>query len=218
MREANRAVERTIREIKESKADKDVTRQARERLEHSKETVQKAVQKSERKQRSRSRKKKQATQSPASNQPIAVGDRVRMDEGDTIGDVVEISGKHAVVAFNSMQMKTELGRLVRVGGKAKQEVRVRQQSGGASTLSVQAIKSRLDIRGKRADEAMSEIVPFVDRAMAAGASRLEVVHGKGTGALRSVLHDYLDTMSGHLRYEEAPITEGGAGVTRILFD
>ena len=65
---------------------------------------------------------------------------------------------------------------------------------------------------------MSAIVPFVDRALAAGAARLEVVHGKGTGALRSVLHDYLSTVEGIRHFEEAPITEGGAGVTHIYFE
>lgn len=218
MREANRTVEKTIREIKESSADPERTKQARQRLERTKEKVQNAAKKTERKQETR-KKQKRRTQAPPdlAPGPIQIGDRVRMDDGQATGEVLELKGKRAVVAFGSMQVKTVLDRLVRVGGKAKQEVRVRQ-SGSAGSLQVQTVSTRLDIRGQRADEAMSAIVPFVDRALAAGAARLEVVHGKGTGALRSVLHDYLSTVEGIRHFEEAPITEGGAGVTHIYFE
>ena len=64
---------------------------------------------------------------------------------------------------------------------------------------------------------MSEIVPFIDRGIGSGVSRVEVLHGKGTGALRQLLHDYLSSAPGISRYEEAPIMEGGAGVTHIYF-
>ncbi|NBW94936.1 MAG: hypothetical protein EBR20_11410 [Bacteroidetes bacterium] len=112
---------------------------------------------------------------------------------------------------------TGLEQLVKVGRKRRQEVRVKQSVTDAGTLSVHAVATRLDIRGRRADEALSEIVPFLDRALAAGVSRVEVVHGKGTGALRGVLHDYLATMDGVSDVSEAPIAEGGAGVTHIRF-
>ncbi|MBT4602520.1 MAG: Smr/MutS family protein, partial [Bacteroidetes Order II. Incertae sedis bacterium] len=62
------------------------------------------------------------------------------------------------------------------------------------------------------------VVPFVDRGMAAGLSRMEVVHGKGTGALRQILHEILGSMDGVKGFEEAPLSEGGAGVTIIHFD
>ena len=131
--------------------------------------------------------------------------------------VLEMKKNQVLVAFASMQMKIDLDRLIRVGGKSKQEVKVRGASTTASGLSVQSVSTRLDIRGKRADEALAEIVPFVDRALAAGVERIEVLHGKGTGALRSVLHDFLSTVDGISRFDEAPIMEGGAGVTHIHF-
>ncbi|MDA0875402.1 MAG: Smr/MutS family protein [Bacteroidetes bacterium] len=216
VREANRAVEKTIREIKESAADPERTREARQRLDRTRDKVEQAARKVERKQETRKQKERK-TQAPpdASPGPVRVGDRVRMEDGEAVGEVLELMGRKARVAFGSIQATTSLDRLVRVGGKARQEVRVRQT--GNAQLSVTAVSTRLDIRGMRVDEALSDIVPFIDRAMASGVSRVEVIHGKGTGALRSVLHDFLGTVGGVHHFEEAPISEGGAGVTHIHF-
>ena len=217
MRDANRAVEKTIREIKESAADPERTKAARKQLEETKQKVEKAVQKTEKKRQKRKKKTARPAPEPALRGPIQIGDQVRVGDGQTVGEVVELSGRRAVVAFDSMQMKTTVEQLVKVGRKRRQEVRVKQSVTDAGTLSIHAVATRLDIRGRRADEALSEIVPFLDRALAAGVSRVEVVHGKGTGALRGVLHDYLTTMDGVSDVSEAPIAEGGAGVTHIRF-
>ena len=219
MKEANRAVEKTIREIKESAADPERTKEARKKLEQSKQKVKQAAEKTEKQQATRKKKKRRRQPAPEQvSGPITVGDQVRMEDGQATGEVLELKGSQAVVVFGSMQMKTRLDRLIKVGGKAKQQVRVRHSATASGALNVHSVSTRLDIRGRRADEALSEIVPFVDRALAAGVSRVEVVHGKGTGALRSVLHDFLATVDGVRHFKEAPIMEGGAGVTHVHFD
>ena len=187
---------------------------ARTNIEAEKTRLEKEIDRSVRKNRSRG---KESRKGGVDKTPIRVGDRVKMDDAQTIGEVVELEKKSALVAFGSVQLKVKLDRLVRVGGKLKQEVRVKQQSSESGVLSVHSVKTRLDIRGKRVDEAMSEIVPFIDRGIGSGVSRVEVLHGKGTGALRQLLHDYLSSAPGISRYEEAPIMEGGAGVTHIYF-
>ena len=218
VRDANRAVERTIREIKESGADRKTTSQAREKLEKTKVSLARETKRSESKGRSRKRKKvSKALSAPRVAGPIRVGDQVRMIDGQTVGEVLELEGDQAVVAFASVQMKTEIERLIKVAGKPKQEVRVRKSSSTDSRLRIQSAAIRLDIRGRRVDEAFSEITPFVDQAMAAGIERAEVLHGKGTGALRSALHEYLANTDSVSHFEEAPINEGGAGVTLIYF-
>jgi len=216
MKEANRTIEKTIREIKESAANPERTKAARKRLETTKKKFEQGVQKTEIKQKQR-RKKRLKPATPSAAGPIQVGDQVRMEDGQAVGEVVELSGKRAVVAFDSLQMKTELDRLVKVGRRPKQQVRVSQSAAASGKLNVASVNTRLDIRGKRADEALSEIVPFIDRALAAGAARVEIVHGKGTGALRSVLHEYLATQEGIREFGEAPIAEGGAGATHVRF-
>jgi len=211
---ANRAVEKAVRDIREADASKEVVASARTEIEAEKTRLVKEISRSVRKNRSRG---KESREGGIDKTPIRVGDRVKMDDAQTVGEVVGLEKKSALVAFGSVQLKVKLDRLVRVGGKLKQEVRVKQQSSESGMLSVHSVKTRLDIRGKRVDEAMSEIVPFIDRGIGSGVSRVEVLHGKGTGALRQLLHDYLASAPGISRYEEAPIMEGGAGVTHIYF-
>ncbi len=211
---ANRTIEQAIREIKEAGASKTATISARKGIEDAKTLLQKEIERSTKKKRARGRSN---SPNPQEHVPIKMGDRVRMEDAQTIGEIVEIEGKTAVVAFGSMQMRIDLNRLIRVGGKAKQEVRVRQSLAGDGKLSIHSVKTRLDIRGKRVDEAFSEIIRFLDQGLGAGVQRLEVLHGKGSGALRLALHEYLETAPGISRFEEAPLAEGGAGVTHIYF-
>lgn len=214
LRDANKAVEQTIREIKESGADRMKTLEARKNLERTRQKLDAESRRAVQKKIARKKKK----DDPANaKEPIALGDRVRMDDGQAVGDVIELDSTRALVAFGSMQLRTTLKRLVRIGGKSKQKVSVKQSYSTDGGLHVHPVKLRLDIRGKRADEALSEIVPFLDRANAAGLERVEILHGKGTGALRQVLQEYLDTLDGIARYDEAPIEEGGAGVTLVFF-
>lgn len=211
---ANKSIEQAIREIKESAASKTVTVSSRKNIQEAKSMLQKEITRSTKKKQAR---RKSGNDLSGQNVPIRIGDRVRMDGAETIGEIVELEGKTAVVAYGSMQMKIELSRLVRIGGKAKQEVKVRQSLGFDGRLSIQSVQTRLDIRGQRVDEAFALIVRFLDQGLGAGVQRLEILHGTGSGALRKAVHQYLDSAGGILRYEEAPLSEGGAGVTHIYF-
>ncbi len=75
------------------------------------------------------------------------------------------------------------------------------------------IRQRLDIRGKRADIAISELENYLDKALLNSTDIVEVVHGKGTGALRKSVHDYLRTSPIIAHYERANEDQGGDGMT-----
>lgn len=55
---------------------------------------------------------------------------------------------------------------------------------------------RLDLRGKRADQALGELSQYLDRALLSGREGVEIVHGRGTGALRKEVHAFLKTFPG----------------------
>jgi DNA mismatch repair protein MutS2 len=117
-----------------------------------------------------------------------------------------------VVAQGSMRLRVKAARLTRVGRKKQQTVSVRQVQ---SAVPVASARSRIDLRGQRVDEALGEVARFVDEAIRTGQSRLEILHGKGTGALRQAIHEQLGTMPEIASFEEAPLNEGGAGVTIV---
>ncbi|MFW6315332.1 MAG: Smr/MutS family protein, partial [Desulfohalobiaceae bacterium] len=73
----------------------------------------------------------------------------------------------------------------------------------------------LDLRGKRSEEAEAELSRFLDQALLQGRQELEVIHGRGTGALRQVVHDMASSFPGVQGYALAPEDRGGDGVTII---
>lgn len=87
---------------------------------------------------------------------------------------------------------------------------LRRESGEAASL-------RLDLRGMRADQALGEVERFLDKALLAGFSEVEIVHGRGTGALRREVHEFLRTFPAVEHFAVAPEDRGGDGMTIVNF-
>ncbi len=94
--------------------------------------------------------------------------------------------------------------------------------GGASWASgqdadggEQAVKLEVDVRGFRADEAVAEVDRFLDRALLEGVPRVRIIHGKGTGALRTAITRMLQGHGGVRSFGQAAQWEGGAGATTV---
>jgi len=77
------------------------------------------------------------------------------------------------------------------------------------------ISSDVDLRGMRADQAEGEVIAALDAAVVADLPFLRIIHGKGTGALRSVVQDLLGQDSRVARHALAPPDQGGSGVTIV---
>jgi DNA mismatch repair protein MutS2 len=203
--EANARVERTIREIREADAAKDTTREARDRLDSFRESVERARRK---RRPERSTVKRESTPTP-----LSVGDQVVLDGGSTAMEILSIEGKDAVVGQGAMRLKVQQSRLTKVGGKPKQRVTVREVN---ASIPAGSARARIDLRGQRVDEALMEVDRFIDDAIRSGLSRLEILHGKGTGALRLAIQERLGTVPDVASFDEAPWDEGGAGVTIVV--
>ena len=76
---------------------------------------------------------------------------------------------------------------------------------------------RLDLRGMRVDEALFKLDTFIDRAILSNLQSIDILHGKGTGALQEAVHEYLKDLKYIKNYEFAPIDQGGAGITIVEF-
>ncbi len=221
VREANAAVERTVREIKEAQAEPEATKAAREALAAVRASVERRQQKTERRQTAQARgpasgatsgpvqAASKATPAPA----FATGDQVIVDEGTTVGTVMSVEKGEAVVAAGAFRMRVALGRLRRVGGKKAQEIEVRRTA--SASMPILSASTRLDVRGLRADEALADLPRFLDSAVAAGVGAVDILHGKGTGALRATIRDWLAGEPDVLGVEDARPEAGGAGVTVV---
>lgn len=214
LKEANARVERTIREIREGNAEREVTQLARKALEEHVQEVQSRQEKTRLSVRKRTTRTQPKPQTPS--EPLKVGDQVAMEGVSAASELLEIRGKKAVIAQGSIRMTVALDQLRKVGNAPKRKVEIRTTSSASpSGLAALTASTRIDIRGMRADEAEAVLVRFLDEALAANLPQIEVVHGKGTGALRNVARECLMRQREVARVDEAHPEHGGAGVSVV---
>jgi DNA mismatch repair protein MutS2 len=226
VQEANARVERTIREIKEAEAEREATKRAREQLEAFKGEVEEERSETEvrQKERRRAREAREVRQhratpggdgAPAPGGPLEVGDQVVLDDGSTAAEVLELDDGEAVITAGPLRMRVDVDRLTKVGGPKEQQVTVRQTGSGGSDLASLRARTEIDLRGDRVDEALPKVERLLDEALAAGLDRVEILHGKGTGALRQAIHEYLSASPDVVDFDDAAWNQGGAGVTVV---
>lgn len=148
-----------------------------------------------------------------------VGDRVKLADSLTFGELVEINGKKAVVMTNGLRLKTNYVNLEKVAQPQKSGPQPRTKG---YTLTVAdadpdaaMVSLRLDLRGKRGDAAIHELQQYIDRVLLANLKQVEIVHGKGNGVLKQLVHEYLAAEKAVFHYELAPEDQGGSGCTVV---
>lgn len=238
LRESNARIESTIRSIKEAQADKERTKQARSQLEEMKnklkeeeettlddEITRKMEQLRERQKRKKDKKaqKKKETpvQQPVKEEPLAVGDAVRIKGQNSIGKIVELNDKNAVVIFGMLKTNVKTDKLER-SNKAPEPSQAMAKSTFVSTQTQDQVyqkklnfKQDIDVRGMRGDEALQAVTYFIDDAILLGVRRVRILHGTGSGILRTLIRDYLSTVSGVAHYQDEHVQFGGAGITVV---
>ncbi len=203
--QANKKIEATIREIKEVKADKEVTKIVRKELEEFKEKV---------------KPEKTVVKSPeikVLGGKIAIGDWVRVKDNGAIAEVLQIKGKELEVSIGELKSKVKLSRLEKISqGEVKKEKKAAASRSGYNTNEkMMDYSSNLDLRGKRGEEILSFIQTFIDEGYMLGMKELRIVHGKGNGILRDLTRNFLRDMSQVRHMEDEHADRGGAGVTLV---
>ena len=241
LQESNARIENTIRTIKEAQAEKEKTRQARQELtdfrtsldalaskEHEEKIAQKMKKLKEKQERKKNKKNepKAAVSSPSSAPkvvPIAVGENVKIKGQTSVGQVMEINGKNATVAFGSIKTTVKIDRLERANHTPKTEgiaksTFVSSQTHDQMYEKKLSFKQDIDVRGMRGDEALQAVTYFIDDAILVGMDRVRILHGTGTGILRTLIRQYLATVPGVSHYTDEHVQFGGAGITVVDFD
>jgi len=201
---SNAMIERLVKEIRESGARKEVVstlRQDADALRHEIESAQTAT--------------KHGQTGVAISMMLSPGSIVELEGSPDPGEVVEISadGQTAVVLFGSIRMKVPVQSL-RTSGKRRQEP---PPAGARSSLPdrSEAIGRNLDLRGMTGDEALPLIDKLLDDAFLAGLRRIDIIHGKGTGALRKKVTQFLAEHQRVASFRPGEWNEGGLGVTIV---
>ena len=223
---SNAAIERTIREIRESQAEKERTAEARRQMAQEKEALlnadtraskNKLLQKAPKAKKGNADKTSKNTTAPSA--PLAVGDNVKLDGQGTPGKILEINGKDAVVAFGMLKTNVKLNRLQRTLAQPSSGVKSTSFVSSSTTDRLRErqlqFKREIDVRGMRADEAIQAVTYFIDDAIHFNHDEVRILHGTGTGALRQAIRQYLDTVQGVASYRDEHVQFGGAGITVV---
>lgn len=148
---------------------------------------------------------------------LRVGDTVRILDMGNKGTVISLpdQGGNCVVQIGMMKTKTKVENLELILEQAPPK---KKQSGGSVKRSLQSNMTRkssleLDIRGMLTDEGIMEVDRFIDNCLLGGIEQITIIHGKGTGALRAAVHDFLKRHKNVKSYRLGAYGEGEAGVT-----
>ena len=241
---SNKIIENTIRQIKESSADKEKTKVARQELEAFKvqtedkrqiedERILKKIEHIQQKQVRRQQKhvnqqsqdgipkpKKAAVQ--ILDPVIREGDTVRIAGQHMPGEVSEIEGKNVIVSFGQLRTHTKLEKLQKISEADFKRLthnpeanRVRSNVNAEIREKRLHFKPEIDVRVKRSEESMKFVMEFVEKDNVLGITQIQVLHGKGNGILRSQIRTYLKTVNVVKNFSDAHIDMGGAGITVI---
>jgi DNA mismatch repair protein MutS2 len=201
LRDTNKQIEKTIRHIKENRAEKKETSRVRKTLQDltskvNQEPVEKPVKKPD---------------------EIKVGDRVRIIGQDGNGVVLSVQGNNVSVQFGELKSLTKLNRLEKITAAVQKEIATRLTSVGINVHEKRAnFQSTLDIRGKRVDEVVPLLEQFLDTATLLAQGELKILHGKGEGVLRKVVRDYLKKYKGVASVADEHVERGGDGITIVV--
>jgi DNA mismatch repair protein MutS2 len=192
----NSKIERVIKELKESNASSGVIKQAQVLVKTIKEENRNIF--------------KEVVDLKEIKTDFTIGDFVCIKNTETRGEIVEISKdmKKAVLNTGKIKMNVPVINL-------EQSKPVKEKAAEISNYnySLDSPQIRLDIRGEKPESAEFEVIKFIDTAYASGLERVEILHGKGTGALKKMVIDLLKHHDKIKSFYFAPIEFGGEGIT-----
>ncbi|MBO7316582.1 MAG: Smr/MutS family protein [Paludibacteraceae bacterium] len=223
LNDANAKIESTIKTIKEAQADKELTKEVRNELKNYKEKIlennfeDKKITHKINEVKKHSKKK---TSDKKANELLSIGNFVRIVGQQAIGEIVELKQNTATIVFGNIKTSLKTNRLEKVSrNQARKEIKNQNTILSKETeknLREKKLnfKPEIDLRGLRADEALQQIVHFIDNALMVNVSRVRILHGTGTGALRQLTRDYLSGIKG-ITFHDEHVQFGGAGITVV---
>ncbi len=237
LEESNARIENTIRTIKEAQAEKERTREVRQDLADFRRQVEEADKAAmeekiarkmdrlrEKQERRKERKERQgnepSVQPVVKVKPIGAGDYVRIKGQTSVGQVMELNGKNAVVMFGLMKTNVKADRLERADAPKQTNTMAKATFVSSETQDRMYekklnFKQDIDVRGMRGDEAVQAVTYFIDDAILVGVSRVRILHGTGSGILRTLIRQYLATVPGVADFKDEHVQFGGAGITVV---
>jgi len=199
--DVNKKVESVIKQIRESGAKREIIKEAKKIISDLKDDTAKLY--------------SPDVVSETKISDFSIGSLVTIKNTSTSGKILQIDSekRKALIESGSIKMQVDLNDLII--DKALKEEKVETHH---HKFQQTATQYRLDIRGKKPEEADFEVVRFIDDSYMTGQERVEILHGKGTGALKKTVKEILDKHDKVKNYYFAPVEFGGDGITIVEFN
>ncbi|MBA4311372.1 MAG: endonuclease MutS2 [Chlorobiaceae bacterium] len=193
---ANRLIENSVREIRETSANRLIVRKAKDEIKKARENIVSVLQ----------------NVTPSTIYPdFKTGDQVRLKEGKSTGEIVsKIDDDYYIVLAGDLRLKIHRKELEISHSKSEQK-----PLHNAPSFEQKNVTREIDLRGMYSDEAISAVDKFIDDAILAGLNRIDIIHGKGTGALRKKITEHLQSKPSIKSFRIGEWNEGGTGVTVV---
>jgi DNA mismatch repair protein MutS2 len=209
---ANRKIEETIRSIRENQAEKNITRNLRLELAELKENLQPEEVEAEKPEVKTAGQKKEEIPTEVLKGEIKPGDFVRIRGSESAGKVISLRGKNVEVEIGEIRSSIKSEKLEKISHLPASPNKKNQQGINLGEKMME-FSTQLDIRGKRADEALREVEFWLDEAMLLGQKDLRILHGKGNGILRMQVRNFLKVFPQISDIRDEHADQGGAGIT-----
>ena len=195
--EINKRIENIIKDIKESNASRETIKEAKKIIEETKKITNELYD--------------FADEKTDADVEINIGSYVKIKNTSATGKIIHIDKQKnkAVVESGNIKMNVGLDELT----SAKENGNLKFAH--YHDLNFSNTPYRIDIRGKKPHECESEVIKFIDDSHMAGHDRIEILHGKGTGALKKMVKEILNNFDTVKNYYFAPIESGGEGITIV---
>ncbi|MCL2753297.1 MAG: endonuclease MutS2 [Defluviitaleaceae bacterium] len=149
------------------------------------------------------------------HRPLVFGDHVYIVPLKQSATVVSVTNRHAQVVFGSMEMKVKHADLMleEISVSKKPEKTAPYVSSAIKSSKSLVVSNSISLRGMLVEEALEELDKYLDDAYLANAGNVEIIHGKGTGALREAVGRYLKKHPHVKSYRLGEFGEGDSGIT-----
>ena len=201
--EESRNLENEMRAWKEQKNNKEQFIETRKYIDNNRTTIEQKLEDST------------PVNTPADNEKIQIGTIVKLIDGTETGEVLEIKNNHALVSFGNLQTRIKVHQLIPISSTSSQKIQHTNKYSSKLITEKSAFETNIDIRGLMKDEAITAIDIFMDKIVMYGIHSFKIIHGRGTGALKQVAHQFLKKYPHVKSFKHESEQYGGDGITIV---
>lgn len=233
VRQAGKQVERTIKEIKEAQAEKEQTKAARQELQNflggleqkklgEQKNREEYIDRKLVQLQKRRKKKENAPEKEQRQEPLKVGEKVRIKDSGMVGEVSKVSNRSVTLIIGNITSTMSPDKVERISSNEFREASRKTFSAPVQKVDSSITERKLnfspelDVRGERLSDALNTVMHYIDDAIMLNVGSVRIIHGKGTGVLREEIQKYLRSIPG-LSVSDEDIRNGGTGVTTVKF-